>query len=651
MQIIYNYINIVDVPEVWNGNPGEIGAEIQCFCILLCPLIIQINLRGSTKTTLAEMLQLNLFEFEEDVKNIVDRAVKEQSMAKFLKDVKLAWQNIRFSFAQNDRSDVALLHPSDILIETLEDHQVQVNAVINSKYVAIFEREFQFWSESLTKADMFISLWAEAQRKWTYLESIFMRSDDLRQQLPEKSIEFDGVDEDFRVLLGQISKPLGTIEVTNQFGLINRVEALLAGLANGEKALNDYLEQKRLVFPRFYFIATVDLLDILSNSNDPSIATRHLPKLYDSVDRLELKANEEGLLTAIGMLSKEHEEFVEFKQSFVCTNHIEVWLNRITTEMQSTLRHMFDEAFAEVSEAESQERWLLKWSAQTALCISQIIWSIEVNRAFSNIQLGYESALRDYHRSLIVQLSSLIGMLLGDLTPGDRQRIMTICTIQVHSRDIVSKMIGQRVDTCRSFQWQSQLRHRWDTNEAHCFVNICDAQFRYQYEYLGNTPRLVITPLTDRCYITLTQVGFLLILKYEIYTIQSFSQSLHLVMGGAPSGPAGTGKTETTKDLGKGLGSMVYVFNCSGQMDYRSCAMIYKGLAQTGAWGCFDEFNRISVDVLSVVAVQVKCILDALKVCIYIECVLVFSGLVYFFIFDREKGTAGAQRVQSAEGN
>jgi dynein heavy chain len=134
-------------------------------------------------------------------------------------------------------------------------------------------------------------------------------------------------------------------------------------------------------------------------------------------------------------------------------------------------------------------------------------------------------------------------------------------------RDTVANLIDGKAEGPLSFLWTKQLRFYWKPETKDVVMNCVDFKSAYFYEWVGNSGRLVITPLTDRCYITLCT-------------------ALRLMLGGAPAGPAGTGKTETTKDLARALALPCYVFNCSPQMNYQTMGDIFKGLCQVrrGAW-------------------------------------------------------------------
>lgn len=274
-------------------------------------------------TTLAELLELNLHECEEEVKNIVDKAVKEMSMEKILRELNSTWSAMEFEQEIHPRTGCTLLRASEELIETLEDNQVQLQNLITSKFIAHFLEEVSSWQNKLSMADQVITIWFEVQRTWMHLESIFMSSEDIRKQLPEDSQRFDQVDKDFKQLMIEMGQTSNVVDSTNKPGLLKRLEDLQKKLTLCEKALAVYLETKRLAFPRFYFVSSADLLDILSNGNQPTLVTKHLTKLFDSIAKLNFEEVEKNaLITKIqGMFAKDG-EYVTFDSFCDCTGAV-----------------------------------------------------------------------------------------------------------------------------------------------------------------------------------------------------------------------------------------------------------------------------------------------------------------------------------------
>ena len=146
------------------------------------------------------------------------------------------------------------------------------------------------------------------------------------------------------------------------------------------------------------------------------------------------------------------------------------------------------QAYAE----EAREDWVLDWPGQVVLCVSSIYWTTEVHEALG----GGTSGLADYKEKLDQQLGHIVQLVRGKLSKQNRTTLGALVVIDVHARDVIEDMVKKGVDSENDFQWLAQLRYYWE--DENCYARITNATVKYAYEYLGNSGRLVITPLTDR---------------------------------------------------------------------------------------------------------------------------------------------------------
>uniref|UniRef100_A0AAY5E9K0 Cytoplasmic dynein 2 heavy chain 1 n=1 Tax=Electrophorus electricus TaxID=8005 RepID=A0AAY5E9K0_ELEEL len=280
-------------------------------------------------------------------------------------------------------------------------------------------------------------------------------------------------------------------------------------------------------------------------------------------------------------------EVVPLRNTITINNDVEVWLSELSKEMKETLKFLLCECVSSVKRGGVDPN---RYPSQILCLAEQIQFTEDV-----------ESAIRqqDLHQLELELMAKLDHYTNTDTSTDSAEsgvlqlKLKTLVLDVIHNLSVVQQLLETHAHSTDDWVWKKQLRFYMDPQQ-HCTIHMVDAAFNYTYEYQGNAPKLVHTPLTDKCYLTLTQ-------------------AMRMGLGGNPYGPAGTGKTESVKALGGLLGRQVLVFNCDEGIDVKSMGRIFVGLMKCGAWGCFDEFNRLEEAVLSAVSMQIQAIQNSLK--------------------------------------
>jgi dynein heavy chain len=477
--------------------------------------------------------------------------------------------------------------------------------MLGSRFIKTIQEDVEEWSKKLAVLSETLDEWLVCQKTWMYLENIF-GAEDIQKQLPAESQKFLIVDRSWKVIMNRTNtdplclsalEPLDSgVLLLDQFNMNN------AALDSIQKSLEEYLETKRMAFPRFYFLSNDELLEIMSQTRDPHAVQPHVGKCFDSIKRIKFGEHKHAH-DILGFFDPGG-EYVQLSEQVKAAGPVEGWLLAFEKGMRQTLydncKHGYEQYPVTDEGAIERHKWLWSYPAQAVIAIDQVMWTANGTAALMKLEGTYDEggevesdAMEKFLDFSLKQIDAMVELVRQPLDNQQRMLLGALLTIDVHARDVTRALVRKEITQLSDFEWTKQLRYYWEEKEDDVFAKQTNSSFQYGYEYLGNGFRLVITPLTDLCYMTLTG-------------------ALHMRLGGAPAGPAGTGKTETTKDLAKALAVYCVVFNCSDGLDYKIMGRFFSGLAQQGAWACFDEFNRIDIEVLSVIAQQILSIQQAI---------------------------------------
>lgn len=265
-------------------------------------MILQIPQQDYRSLKIGQIWDLNILKFENKIKEVLNRAQAEYIIEKLLTEIKEHWSNYELGLYKY-QNKCKCIRGWDELYELCEEDAQNLESLKLSPFFKMFEEEILLWAGKVQFIRLVFELWCDVQRKYIYLESIFMGPSDIKNQLPQEFQRFQSIDSQFLQLMKQVVNKPKVLETIGIKDLQKSLEHLMTSLEKIQKSLTEYLERQRQQFARFYFLGDGDLLEMIGNAKSVPTTIKHLPKIYAGICSLQYNETE-----VKGMISKESEE-------------------------------------------------------------------------------------------------------------------------------------------------------------------------------------------------------------------------------------------------------------------------------------------------------------------------------------------------------
>lgn len=332
--------------------------------------------------TLLKLMENFVFDFKSEISNISAQASSEASLEEMLSKVNKAWSETEFIVTPyRDNKDVFILGSIEDIQTLLEDSQITIATIRCSRFIGPIKSEVERWEKTLFLFAETLNEWMACQRSWLYLESIFS-SPDIQRQLPDESRMFSHVDRAWKDMMRKTSRSPNALKSGTVPGYLEILKQNNQSLENIQKCLEDYLESKRLLFPRFYFLSNDELLEILSQSKNPQAVQPHLSKCFDAIKTLEFLSNDPKSIDIVAMISPEGER-VPFLKTIKARGNVETWLSSVEEAMIAVLRKMIKNSIFDYDEARRSD-WVRDHFGQVVLTANQVLWTRDVSESLKS---------------------------------------------------------------------------------------------------------------------------------------------------------------------------------------------------------------------------------------------------------------------------